>query len=400
MKHVLFVLGSYYPEPSANGVCVKNIIEELNDQYNISILSLGILDGSLKKVEKNNLFFYKTRNMKRNKFNKAKKIVNMITSSKTIDKDLVENQFKNICKINEENSIDVIIPVSLPFESLLSSVKFQKEIKDCEIIPYIFDPFSDNHVLHRLDILKKMRLKKHILLEKEMISKINDMVLINHLKGSNIDDLACGLKKNVHYTEHPLLKLKTKPVDLANVNKAPTLVYGGAFYKGIRNPENMLELFSTLFKEIDLKIKFYSFGDCEDLISKYIEKNSGVIKKYGKVDREIIEKEYNKASFLISIGNTINNQTPSKVIEYISFGKPIIHFAKNLEDPIIELLKVYPVSLIIQEYNMNLECEKKRLKKFIEENKDVNIDRKKIMELYHNASPSHSAEIFSNIINK
>ena len=37
---------------------------------------------------------------------------------------------------------------------------------------------------------------------------------------------------------------------------------------------------------------------------------------------------------LISIGNMNTHQLPSKVIEYLSTGKPVIHFAEVADDPV------------------------------------------------------------------
>jgi hypothetical protein len=41
----------------------------------------------------------------------------------------------------------------------------------------------------------------------------------------------------------------------------------------------------------------------------------------------------NNFHLLLSIGNTNKYQLPSKVIEYISLGKPVIHYAEIHTDP-------------------------------------------------------------------
>ena len=45
----------------------------------------------------------------------------------------------------------------------------------------------------------------------------------------------------------------------------------------------------------------------------------------------------NSAHCLLSIGNKNPNQIPSKVIEYLATGKPIIHFTEIDDDPVINL---------------------------------------------------------------
>ena len=44
---------------------------------------------------------------------------------------------------------------------------------------------------------------------------------------------------------------------------------------------------------------------------------------HGYVDSKIAEAARNSCDFLLSIGNISNNQTPSKIIEYLSISKPI-----------------------------------------------------------------------------
>ena len=44
---------------------------------------------------------------------------------------------------------------------------------------------------------------------------------------------------------------------------------------------------------------------------------------------------------LVSVGNLNPNQIPSKVIEYIATGKPVIHFAEIDKDPVINISKQF-----------------------------------------------------------
>ena len=45
----------------------------------------------------------------------------------------------------------------------------------------------------------------------------------------------------------------------------------------------------------------------------------------------------NSSHCLLSIGNKNPNQIPSKVVEYLATGKPIIHFTEIDDDPVISL---------------------------------------------------------------
>ena len=50
---------------------------------------------------------------------------------------------------------------------------------------------------------------------------------------------------------------------------------------------------------------------------------------------------------LLSIGNLNPTQLPSKVIEYLSTGKPVVHFAEIEDDPVYDLKDFFNNLLII-----------------------------------------------------
>ena len=50
---------------------------------------------------------------------------------------------------------------------------------------------------------------------------------------------------------------------------------------------------------------------------------------------------------LLSIGNLNPSQLPSKVIEYISTGKPVIHFAEIANDPVIKISEKFENLIVV-----------------------------------------------------
>ena len=54
---------------------------------------------------------------------------------------------------------------------------------------------------------------------------------------------------------------------------------------------------------------------------------------------------YDRTDVLINIGNSVLNQMPSKIFEYISSGKPIINVFKSPDCPTLKYLTRYPLAL-------------------------------------------------------
>jgi hypothetical protein len=75
-----------------------------------------------------------------------------------------------------------------------------------------------------------------------------------------------------------------------------------------------------------------------------------------------LDKMTSSLHCLLSIGNLNPSQLPSKIIEYLSTGKPIIHFAEIDDDPVIQISKQFN-NLIIVNTDSNVPELKDKLNK-------------------------------------
>ena len=75
---------------------------------------------------------------------------------------------------------------------------------------------------------------------------------------------------------------------------------------------------------------------------------------------------------LVSVGNLNSNQIPSKVIEYIATGKPIIHFTEIDDDPVMHIAEQFNNLFIIKK-DTNIENFKKELNNYFLDIQNFNI---------------------------
>ena len=108
--------------------------------------------------------------------------------------------------------------------------------------------------------------------------------------------------------------------------------YFGAFTKSVREPNNYITSIANSLDD-EIEHKWY--------INKESKKHFSSIKNITShqfldiLPRELaLEIMISKMHVLLSIGNFNKYQMPSKVIEYISLGKPVLHFAEIEDDPI------------------------------------------------------------------
>ena len=80
---------------------------------------------------------------------------------------------------------------------------------------------------------------------------------------------------------------------------------------------------------------------------------------------EALEVMVEKMHILLSIGNLNKYQMPSKVVEYLSLGKPVLHFAEIKDDPLYNFEKLFNNLKII-----NNKTTKDDLENYFDEVKD------------------------------
>ena len=131
-----------------------------------------------------------------------------------------------------------------------------------------------------------------------------------------------------------------------NYNSHPKkFAYFGVFTRGVRSPKN----FMNFFEETEnIEFHWYVNDDSKNEIALHNKELNSIF--HSIVDREEALKLM-AGSFhcLVSIGNFNTTQIPSKVIEYIATGKPVIHFCEVENDPVKNIANEFQNLFIISE---------------------------------------------------
>lgn len=129
------------------------------------------------------------------------------------------------------------------------------------------------------------------------------------------------------------------------------LVFVGTLYKKLRSPKFLLACLSALSQALPerrLELHFYgTINDCGDDFSSFSETMKSLVLVHGLVSRERVVQAMIDADVLVNIGNDSESQLASKVIEYMSVGKPILNLVSVARDASIEALAGYPAALTI-----------------------------------------------------
>lgn len=270
-----------------------------------------------------------------------------------------------------DNDYDAIVSHSHPFAShLLASDLMRYQIAK-KWIAVLWDPFVYNHMDPSIEIPKRKKAAEKILQKASSIYILDGIMPCNYANG-------WIPSYNARIKEMHLPTLVDKCNHAYLNNNATIVTYAGNFYSEIREPDKVLEILSCLPK--GYSIHLYGNG-CRKIIK---EKSNlfvnSVLVDNGVVSHEQCDEAIRNSNILINIGNRVTNQLPSKVFEYISYGKPIINFYFHEDDIGLHYLKRYPLC-----YNLNLskytQYDIKQLVIFCEKNKQTTLSFEQATEL-------------------
>lgn len=279
---------------------------------------------------------------------------------------------KKIDEICINNNIDAVIGVTSPYY-LAEAVAMSKTNAIKSV--YQLDPYTNNYTLpySKKDFRRKI--------ESNVIKKLDILFAPNFV----IDDLSKELKieepSKIIETNLPGIKVKEINSEFYTNNEYSNQIdclFAGKFYKDIRNPKYLLDVFCELPSNYILHI---AGTGCEDIISSYKKVLGNRLIQYGQVSKQKVNELIECSNILINVDNVINNQMPSKIVEYICTGKKVINICKNSNTLSNHLITNYPNGISIYESDGDI---KSNVEKFIifSKTKKANFSSKDILSNY------------------
>ncbi len=398
MKKVLFMLGNYSPNPSANGVCVENLASyySKNGYY---VACLCNKTGNDDFFTENGIDVYCIdipfdKRISSDARIESKKMIKFISHcflginmlNFPINKRHIRRIVKKAREIINDKCINMIIGVNMPVDMVYAASLLKKENKDLFFVSYFLDPLSlaCKHSILGARISYKCGMKY----EKRVVEN-SDLILCqfeheSHLK-KEYDD---SILKKTKYIGVPLLRDNTK-CDIVQ-HKRLYGVYAGAFWKGIRSPEYIISVFKRIpFIDINL---YVSVG------REWVEGLIGDAPNIHVCDplphKEMI-RVMQQSDFLINVGNNLENQSPSKLYEYFGLSKPIVSTKCINSDPSIKVLEKYGDFIMLDENSDDIDGNVSLVESFLTgERKEKTFDE--LLSDFYYSTPNAFFEIVNN----
>ena len=254
-----------------------------------------------------------------------------------------------------ENNFDIIISVSLPFTSHLCAYILKKRIT-AEWYMDIGDPFTlkinspeNNKIIY--SYFNKFFERKFYQNASKIIFTHNEVAEL-HKKKFKIDRSKIVIGYPIALLNEDIIK------DSLNFNYKDTplkIGYFGAFTKSVREPNNyIINIANSLGSNV--KHEWYINEESKKYFSSLKDISSHQFLDI--LPRELaLEVMVNKIHILLSIGNFNKYQMPSKVVEYLSLGKPVLHYAEIVDDPLYNFEKLFDNLKIINSKTTKNELE-------------------------------------------
>ncbi len=403
MKKRILFLTQHFLTGDANASCLHNLIDELKETYDIEVIVYGKVtepltddDITVHQIQGEYMSFSKTLRSTRKITILIPYIVKRIMARVLFKGKLplweydTENiyLYKKIEEIVKQNRYDYVISVCDPFACHYFAYRLQKKYQ-FKWIAYYYDPYTFNFANEK-NRRAVMRTEKKIL-------KQCDAILCTDAMQREFS--ACDLKiflPKIEQCEFPNLKKnlsagpnKRVSFDQETVN----CVFVGHLYGKIREPWFLFELLSRCEKKVRLYIVGGIYGQLdEEKMRRYQELLGEQLQMVGVVAKDEAVAIVEDADILINIGNTVENQLPSKIFDYISTGKPMVNICKINHCPTLPYTQKYPLCIDLLEEGGVTEEVAEKFSAFCQEAKGKRIAFEEIRETFLTSTPAYVAE--------
>lgn len=179
------------------------------------------------------------------------------------------------------------------------------------------------------------------------------------------------------------------------------LFFVGKLYADIRHPQYLFDLMEHLQdKPLELHIvgPLDKRGFSDAFIDKYVANQVPNIIFHGAVSPQEADELLLHANVLVHIGNAVDNCMPSKILDYISTGKPILNICKIPTCPTLPLMKRYPIGMTLDEAESITPQTVNQVYDFCMSNKEAAVPYSNIEQLYFDSTLEYVGNQFAKAI--
>lgn len=421
MKKILFTIQWYPPKDSANVLCDDKIIKTFLESGEYEIHALTYLDKSQPYDETINdvkvhrfktgiVHRLKKRAQRSNKriakiYLKIERFILRVKQILTIpiypfcEPFLCKKFAKQAIKLHKKEKFDMVISEHNGLDTLYAGHKLKEFDPEIKFAAILWDPITGKIPAKYLP--KKYAEKK---LEKAEYKLLNNADKIIAMKSSESYHLKNSVEKS-YFDKFEFLDIPNiyQPKNVSederyiDTNKI-NAVYSGLLTVPSRIPDGFMEVVTKSKYAERFNLLFFCNGNGKDLLNDYVGKFAGNIAISPYISHDKLLKVYKSAQFLLNIGGDNKFMVPSKIFEYMSFGKPIISTYYIDGEASTRYLKKYPLALLIDE-RLSVDENAKKLDEFIENSLNKTVPFEFVKVTFKENTPDDYISVIESLLN-
>jgi hypothetical protein len=294
-----------------------------------------------------------------------------------------------------QKDFDAMIAVINPTETAEALYKVKKY--NLKTILYEIDPTS-NRYKNPQNLFQHFWKAMSMKWEKKIYNQMDYIIHMKTHKKHYSNEFYKEFAQKTYYMDIPCFDVKDfigSPTMKAN--RKIKLLYAGAFYPVLREPYYMIELFSLLKKHTDIVLSIYTGANMKKELNDIANKHKSFISLYDVIPKKKLKKIIMDSDILVSVGNSNSDFLPSKILSYMSTGKPVIHFYSDEYDVSLLYLRRYPLCLLIDQNKLSKD-NISRLISFLDIYENEKIDVNQLMIEFADNIPENSAREILDLI--
>lgn len=175
------------------------------------------------------------------------------------------------------------------------------------------------------------------------------------------------------------------------------LLFCGWLYSDIRSPKYFFDIVSHLDERFEVT---FMGKECDKLRERFPIVTKAKIITMPQQPYEVALQAMKDADILINIGNSIPVHMPSKTLEYINTGKPIVNFYKLPDCPTLYYTQRYPLALNLFEGEKDADLAAQTFTNFCLTQKSKTVDHAWIEQEYADCTLQYIAQKILDFLEK
>jgi len=404
---ILFILGAYLPNPSANGVCVKNAAGALKSRgHAVTVLCRRQYDDSKGDERIDGVRVVRapgdrlhelSRRLRRSASGSlgalACRAAELARRALSLIEALIwpldlsgrgRRLYRAALTLCKADNIDTVVCVCTPWQALCAGLRLKRTRPDIRFIPCYFDTLSGGIkprlIGARLDQIRKLRYERAVDASADRILYMNAAKA--HCRAQFLGD---AFYKNIRFVDNPLL-LRPDACGAPGGGDRITVLYAGTLTKNERDPGPFLALLAR-FEDKRIRLQVAGGGNCAGLLEAFARAHPDAVELLGALPHGEAGRLMQKADVLLNIGNQNANMLTSKIFEYMSCGKPILSLYSTDADAALPYLARYPLAQTLDAREADLARQAARAEAFIRNARGRRIDFDTVKALYPDSAP-------------